>query len=171
MNEVTPNSEAEVGDGAPHEPKKMLINTALTDNQALAGASALRRAVTRMWRRLRVERPHEGFSLAKLNILGSLQTEGSLAAGELASRERTQPQSLTRVLAELQEQGLISKTPDSTDRRRTILAITPAGTRLLVRTMRERDTWLASAMESELTPTERELLRLACGLLDRIADA
>ncbi len=95
----------------------------------------------------------------------------TLTAGDLASLQRTQPQSLTRVLAELEAEGLLTREQDPDDRRRIILTITRAGTELLVRTMRDRDTWLASAIESALTPTERELLRLATPLMDRLADA
>lgn len=137
----------------------------------LAEASALRRAVMRLSRRLRAERPRDGLSLAKLAILGDLRTGGPLTAGELAALQRMQPQSLTRVLAELESEGLIGRKQDSADRRRTILTITRAGTERLVRTMRERDAWLASAIESALTPTERAPLRIAADLLDRIADA
>jgi DNA-binding CsgD family transcriptional regulator len=35
----------------------------------------------------------------------------------------------------------------------------------------QRDTWLAQAMTTQLTPTERELLRLAGGLMERLAEA
>ncbi|MBI3970361.1 MAG: MarR family transcriptional regulator [Chloroflexi bacterium] len=125
----------------------------------------------RLARRLRAERPDDGVTLAKLNVLGHLQPVGALTAGEIAALERAQPQSLTRVLAELEAEGLITREQDQADRRRSILRITPEGTRELVRNMRRRDVWLASAMASALTPTERELLKLTAGLLDRLADS
>jgi hypothetical protein len=34
-----------------------------------------------------------------------------------------------------------------------------------------RDSWLAAAMAGTLTGTELEILRLAAGLLERVADA
>jgi hypothetical protein len=41
---------------------------------------------------------------------------------------------------------------------------------MLTRDMQQRDAWLAGAMAAELSVTERELLRLAAQLLERLAD-
>jgi DNA-binding MarR family transcriptional regulator len=123
-----------------------------------------------MSRRLRAQRPSASVSITKLSILGHLQANGNLTAGELAALEQSQPQSLTRVLAELEQQGLISRVPDPGDRRRSIIGITKDGTRVLVADMRHRDVWLASAMAAKLTPTEREVLRLAADMLERLVE-
>jgi len=74
------------------------------------------------------------------------------------------------MLAELEQEGLVSREQDSGDRRRIIVRITPAGSAALMRDVRKRDAWLAAAMDTVLTPVERELLRLAASLLDRLAD-
>jgi DNA-binding MarR family transcriptional regulator len=93
-----------------------------------------------------------------------------MTAGDLALLEQSQPQTLTRVLAELEGHGLISRTQDLADRRRAIIAITVEGSRVLMDDMRHRDIWLAEAMARTLTPTEQQLLRLAADLLDRLVD-
>jgi DNA-binding MarR family transcriptional regulator len=93
-----------------------------------------------------------------------------MTAGDLALLEQSQPQTLTRVLVELEGQGLISRTQDPADRRRAIIAITREGSRVLLDDMRHRDTWLAEAMARALTPTEQQLLHLAADLLDRLVD-
>lgn len=71
-------------------------------------------------------------SLGKLSILGHLKARGAMRAGDLAVLEQSQPQTLTRVLAELEGQRLISRTPDLADRRRAIIAITDEGSRVLM---------------------------------------
>jgi DNA-binding MarR family transcriptional regulator len=109
-------------------------------------------------------------SLGKLSILGHLQARGAMTPGDLALLEQSQPQTLTRVLAELEGHRLISRTQDPADRRRAIVAITHEGSRVLLEDMRQRDTWLADAMARALTPTEQQLLRLAADLLDRLVD-
>jgi DNA-binding MarR family transcriptional regulator len=109
--------------------------------------------------------------LTKLSVLGRLYRQGSLSAAQIAALERIQPQSLTRVLAELTEQALISRRTDASDGRRLLMDITGEGRAVLVRDMQQRDAWLASALVKELSPTERELLRLAAELMDRIADS
>jgi DNA-binding MarR family transcriptional regulator len=88
----------------------------------------------------------------------------------LAELERIQPQSLTRVLADLVEEGLISRRPDPDDGRRQLLEITPDGRAALTGDMQMRDAWLAKAMDSELSDAERELLRTAAKLMERLAD-
>jgi DNA-binding MarR family transcriptional regulator len=135
-----------------------------------ATAAHLRRAVMRLARRLRAARPMGTVSLGKLSILGHLQARGAMTPGDLALLEQSQPQTLTRVLAELEGHRLISRTQDPADRRRAIVAITHEGSRVLLEDMRQRDTWLADAMARALTPTEQQLLRLAADLLDRLVD-
>jgi DNA-binding MarR family transcriptional regulator len=133
-------------------------------------SSIVRRAVSALGRRLRAERSATGLSLTKLSILGQLYWKGSMSAVELAALERVQPQSLTRVLAELTGSGLVSRRADVKDGRRVLLDITGDGRAILTHDMQRRDAWLATAME-ELSVTERELLRLAAQLMERLADA
>ena len=137
---------------------------------ALEVASTVRRAVAALGRRLRSERSGNGLSLTKLSILGHLYRKGSITAVELAALERVQPQSLTRVLAELTKGGLIGRRTDLEDGRRVLLDITGEGRTLLTQDMQQRDAWLAKAM-GDLSVTERELLRLAAQLMERLADA
>ena len=151
--------------------KSKRTDAATAEPAGLREAAELRRSITRLARRLRADRTGAQVTLAKLSVLGHLQAGGPLAAGELAERERAQPQSLTRVLAEMEQDGLIQRAADPDDRRRSIVRITPAGSGVLQREMRGRDVWLASAMAATLTPTERQLLALVSGLLDRLADA
>ena len=58
---------------------------------------------------------------------------------ELAGAERLQPQSLTRILAPLEEQELINRTPDQADLRRSRLEITPLGVEVLRRNARHQE--------------------------------
>ena len=133
-------------------------------------ASVVRRAVMGLGRRLRAERPPDSLSATKLALLGHLYRRGPTAGVALAELERIQPQSLTRVLGDLVEEGLISRRPDPDDGRRQLLEITPDGRAALTGDMQMRDAWLAKAMDSELSDAERELLRTAAKLMERLAD-
>jgi DNA-binding MarR family transcriptional regulator len=106
-----------------------------------------------------------------VSVLGHLYRRGALTPGELAAADRLQPQSLTRVLAELERAGLAAREQDPADRRRHRIRLTDEGLAALLRDARPRDEWLAGAMERELSPVERELLRLAAPLLERLAEA
>ncbi len=142
----------------------------MPDDQLLQAATAVRRGATRLARRLRAERPGGGEPLLRLSVLSHLHGRGPMTPGELAAAERLQPQSLSRTLAGLEHDALISRAADGQDRRRAVLAITGAGQEVLRRDFRQRDSWLALAM-SGLTPTEREVLRLAGELMERLADS
>lgn len=128
----------------------------------------IRRGASRLARRLRFERPADGLALTKLAVLAHLYREGSATPGAIAAAERLQPQSLTRVLADLVDQGLITRAQDEGDRRQSVLALTPRGGHVLAADMGARDDWLARAME-ELTETERQVLYLAGKLMDRLS--
>jgi DNA-binding MarR family transcriptional regulator len=142
-----------------------------TAQDALTAATSVRRGVIRLGRRLRAERPAHDITLLQLAVLAELNDAGPMTPGRLAAAQRVQPQSLTRVLATLEARGLLGRQADPGDGRRALLAITAEGRQILRRDVDQRDSWLAQAMAAQLTPTERELLRLAGELMDRLAKA
>ncbi|MGW0884000.1 MarR family winged helix-turn-helix transcriptional regulator [Streptomyces sp. NPDC002671] len=135
----------------------------------LTEAARLRRAVVRLNRRLRQERGDGSLSPNQLAVLGYLHRNGPATPGEVAAEERQRPQSLTRVFAELEAEGLIMREPGTADRRQSVLTLTGAGRAALEQDMAERDAWLAGALAS-LGVTERGVLELAAELLDQLAE-
>ena len=123
----------------------------------------------RLSRRLRRERGEGALTGAQLSVLAALHRSGEMTARQIADLERLQPQSLTRTLRALQDEGLIRRRPDPEDRRRVRLAITPKGVDALAHDMARRDAWLAAALE-ELTAAERGVLELAAELMQRLAE-
>jgi DNA-binding MarR family transcriptional regulator len=143
----------------------------VANDEALCTAGTLRHGMARLARRLRAERVGHGLSLSRLSLLDLLARSGSMTASEMAAAERLQPQSLTRMLSRLEHDGLIDRSPDDLDRRQVRIDITGEGMAVLDEDLRRREAWLAQAMTERLTPTECELLRLAAGLMERLADA
>jgi DNA-binding MarR family transcriptional regulator len=134
-------------------------------------ARTIRRSVTRMSRRLRVLRSDHGVSASKLSLLGRLnQAKAPMIATELAQLERLQPQSLTRLIADLDAHGFIQRRQAEADRRQLLIEITAKGSELLATDARQQDAWLAQVMTARLTGAERQVLRIAAELLDRLAD-
>jgi len=123
----------------------------------------IRRGATRLARRLRFERPADS-----LSVLAHIYRAGAATPGEIATAERLQPQSLTRVIADLAEEGMITRARDERDRRQYVLELTALGGRALAADMGARDRWLTEAM-AELTETERAVLYLAGKLMDRLS--
>jgi DNA-binding MarR family transcriptional regulator len=130
-------------------------------------ASELRVAVMRLARRLRTERPDTGLSLTQIATLGTIDRHGSLTPREIAEHERVQPPSMTRVLAGLEQLGLIVRTPHDRDGRQHHVSLTRAAQDLLREDKRRREAWLAQRL-AELTIEERELLAAAAPIIDRI---
>lgn len=142
------------------------------DAQARAAAlraAQIRRGVMRLARGLRSARPAGALAGNQLSVLSLLYRGGPRTPTDIAALERQQPQSLTRTFADLERTGLIRRTQSETDRRQHLLEITPEGLGALGADMAVRDAWLAERMAA-LTETERELLRLAGVLMERIAD-
>jgi DNA-binding MarR family transcriptional regulator len=141
----------------------------VTPEQRRAVAEQTRGAVARLARRLRAERPAGSLSSNKISVLSHLYRRGPSSPGEIAATEHQQPQSLTRVFAELESAGLMRRTPNMADRRGSVLALTSAGADALRRDMAHRDAWLAGAFD-DLSDQEVALLGRAAAIMERLAD-
>jgi DNA-binding MarR family transcriptional regulator len=130
-------------------------------------ASTLRVSVMRLGRRLRAERVVTDLSLTQMSALGTLDRHGPLTPRELADHEKVQPPSMTRVLAGLEERGLILRTPHETDGRQHLVSLTADAKALLKEDRRRRDAWLAQRL-AELTQEERDVLRAAAPVIERL---
>jgi DNA-binding MarR family transcriptional regulator len=131
-------------------------------------ALLIRESITKVNRRLRQTRPLGDMTIAQISAMLSLETAGAMTPRELAEAERVQPPTITRIIARLEERGLIQRTPHPTDGRQVILAPSPAGRQLLNEYQRVRDEWLAQRV-SRLSAEERNVLHRAAEILTRIA--
>ena len=127
------------------------------------------RAVMRLARRLRVEASPGGLSAGALGLLAALHREGPLTGVQLAAVEGLKPQSLTRLLARLEADGLIARAADQADRRNLLITLLPDGRRALLEAMQQRRRWLAEALADRLDDEERATLIEAAGLMLRLA--
>ena len=130
-------------------------------------AELTRGAVARLARRLRVERPADSLSSNKVGVLSHLHRHGPSSPGEIAAAEHQQPQSLTRVFADLEAEGLVVRRGSSRDRRESVLDLTESGRAALLADMAVRDRWLASAI-AHLTEPEAQMLRIGASLMEKL---
>lgn len=130
-------------------------------------AAALRDSITRLNRRLRQARPIGDLTITQLSALTSLELHGALTPRELAEAERVQPPTLTKIVAKLEDRGLVQRSPHPTDGRQVILAATETGRAVVAEHRRARDEWLAKQLTA-LTPEERSILAQAAEILGRI---
>lgn len=130
-------------------------------------ASVLRLAVLRAARRLRSQRVNTAVTLSQLSALATVGKCGPLSAGELATVERVQPPSMTKILASLENEGWVERAPHPDDRRQSIISITTTGRDLLDEETRARDEWLSKRL-LDFSEDELQILRAAVTVLDRL---
>ena len=131
-------------------------------------AVRLRLAITRTSRRLRQE-AGTGLSPTLTSALATIDRHGPLTPSELASRERVQRPTATRLVARLEELGVLQRAADPADRRSSLLSVTPEG-RALLEEMRGRKTaYLAHRIE-RLDAEERASLDRAAAILERLLE-
>ena len=135
---------------------------------APALAARLRLGVTRLARRLRQE-AEAGVTPSMLSALSSAERQGSLKMRDLCHAEQVQPPTMTRIVAALVEAGLVVREADPSDGRVAWVNVTPEGRRLLERSRRRKEAYLAKALRS-LEPEELRTLEAAAQILERLTD-
>ncbi len=133
-----------------------------------AAVSTLRSAVMRLSRRLRNQRVEESLTPTEMQVLATLARCGQATPGELARKEHVQPPSMTRIIAMLEEKGLVRREPHPDDRRQVVVSSTEQAESILDQSRAKRDAWLAERA-SGLTPEEWAVLRAAAPVLERLA--
>jgi DNA-binding MarR family transcriptional regulator len=131
-------------------------------------ASRLRLDIARMARRLRQEAGVE-LSPSAAAALATIERHGPLTPSELALRERVQRPTVTRVLARLEESGLITRAADPTDRRSSLVSASPEGRELLAVLRTRKDAYLARRVAA-LSAEDREALDRAAAILERMLE-
>ncbi|WP_449386165.1 MarR family winged helix-turn-helix transcriptional regulator [Cellulomonas soli] len=133
------------------------------ENAALA--ADLRLQLGRLIRRGRAEDPRPQAVTATLGLLGR---DGPLTTSELATAQRVRPQSMARTVRALEDEGLIERTTDPTDARKSPLRLTASGRSALQQERQRRTDWLTVALDEALDPHERETIAATVPLLARI---
>jgi DNA-binding MarR family transcriptional regulator len=131
-------------------------------------AVRLRLAITRTSRRLRQE-AGTGLSPSLNSALATIDNHGPLTPSELATRERVQRPTATRLVARLEELGVLQRAADPTDRRSSLLSVTPEGHALIERMRGRKTAYLAQRID-KLDADERATLDRAAGILERLLE-
>jgi DNA-binding MarR family transcriptional regulator len=124
--------------------------------------------IARTARRLRQEAGSE-LSPSQAAALATIDRHGPLTPSELADRERIKRPTATRVIAWLEEAGLVDRTRDPQDGRSSLVTLAPAGRVLLDRVRTRKDVYLARRLR-ELDPEERATLDRAAAILERVLE-
>jgi DNA-binding MarR family transcriptional regulator len=131
-------------------------------------AGRLRLAIARTARRLRQE-AGGGLSPTLTAALAGIERHGPLTPSELATRERVQRPTATKLVARLEADGLVTRTADPEDGRSFLIAITPVGGERLRAIRTRKDAYLATRLR-KLPADDRATLERAAGILERMLE-
>ncbi len=133
-----------------------------------ATAERLHSAAVHLLRAVRRVDDAMGLGPAKASALSVLVFGGPRSAGALAAAEGVKPPSLTRVIRELERDGLIRRRIDKEDRRVATQTATARAKRVLVEGRSRRAALLADRLR-RLSEVDRRDLAAALPALERLA--
>jgi len=136
------------------------------DHELAELAARLRLAVGRLNRRIRID-GHEATPPLQLSALVTVEQHGPLRLSELARREAVTAPTMSRVLAALDEQGLVIRTPDPNDARGVRIVLSELGGRRL-NEVRSTRTALVARRLKRLTGDQRRVLADALPALEAL---
>ena len=122
--------------------------------------------MNRLQRKLR-QQSLEGLSPAQASALGTVNRLGRPTLGELAALEQVQPPSMTRIVANLADAGMVVREADAADRRSVRVRITPAGARALERIRTAKNAFLLRRL-GDLSADEQRRAEDLVGLLEHL---
>jgi DNA-binding MarR family transcriptional regulator len=138
-----------------------------TEIDTLSIADRLRPVLLRVGRELRREAREVGISPEQVSLLVAIKYAPGIGVRELAARERVTPPAMSNHVDRLERDGLVSRTPSASDRRRVGLTLTDEGQRMLRRVRSRRTAWLATRLRG-LSPEELEAVEAAVEPLSRL---
>ena len=129
-------------------------------------AARLRLVVGRLHRRIRID-GRESIPPLQLSALVTVEQHGPLRLSELARREAVTAPTMSRVLAALDEQGLVIRTPDPHDARAVQIVLSDDGAARLAEVRSHRTALVARRLE-RLGHEERQRIVAAMPALEAL---
>jgi len=90
-----------------------------------------------------------------------------MAPGALAGLERVTPPSMSRIVKQLTEAGMITRQPHPSDGRITVVALSPAGAAIVDGVNEARHQWLTTQL-AQLTESDLDVLRHAVDAIEAL---
>jgi DNA-binding MarR family transcriptional regulator len=126
--------------------------------------------VGRLSRRLNALARGSGLTPTQLSTLGVIARQGPIRLSDLAEIESMNPTMVSRIVAALDEAGLVRRRTDPDDRRSGLLEVTAAGRRTHDRLRAERGRALTQGLEA-LDARDAGAIEAALPALEQLVDA
>jgi DNA-binding MarR family transcriptional regulator len=142
------------------------VTTATLTNADAETAARLRLVISRLARAVR-QHGSAGLTPSQVSALATLEEYGPMRISELASRELIGASVATRVVANLEELGLVQRATASTDGRVSVIELSDAGRQTLIDLWNERAAGLTARIE-RLEPQQAKVLQAALPVLETL---
>ncbi|HEY1825574.1 MAG TPA: MarR family transcriptional regulator [Acidimicrobiales bacterium] len=133
----------------------------------VSNAARFRLALTRVVRALR-RNGASSLSATQVSALSTIEDCGPLRISAIAAQESLGAPAATRVVADLEVQGLVARTIDPIDKRASLIELTELG-RATMSDLWSQRTLEINRMLEKLTPRERLTIEAALPALEKIA--
>ena len=147
----------------------MAIKRVSAESREYAVADRLHSAAIHLLRLLWIQDLKSGMGPARLSALSVLVFGGAKSLKELAEAEHVQPPTMSRIVAGLEEEGLVQRKLSSKDRRQIRLEPTEKGKRVLLAARNRRVTELTERL-GRLTQDELRSLDEATTILRKVVE-
>jgi len=128
-------------------------------------ADRLHSAAIHLLRRLRTEDAASGLTAPRLSALSVIVFGGPITLGDLAGAEQVRPPTVSRLVRDLEAEGLVRVVPHPVDGRVRLAKATPRGRRLLKEGRARRVSRLAAGLDA-LPERDRRTLARAVEILE-----
>lgn len=133
-------------------------------------AAEIRFVLNRLNRRLRYQQVGDDLTISQLSVIWLLVQHGRLTAGDLAAKEHVRPPSMTRIIAALEQLGMVERQDHPKDGRQVVVCLTETGRRRADAESAARNKWLSQRLVTETTASERTKIAEVLAILNRIVD-
>ena len=130
-------------------------------------AARLQLIVGRLMRTIR-QHAAAGLSPSQVSALVTVDECGPLRISTLSTRESLGAPAATRVVATLEEAGLVTRCADPDDKRASLISLTRSGGETLTALRSQRTSGLGAQLDA-LSDVERRLLERALPVLEKIS--
>ena len=138
--------------------------------RASALAENLRVISGKLKRKLREQGDQNDLRPSQVSVVLRIEKDGPAAVSSLARAEGMRPQSMSSVVASLQEAGLVVGSPDPNDKRQTLMSLSRKCQKMLKEGRAARQDWLTTTIQKKLSGQEQERLASAVNLLARLIE-
>lgn len=133
-------------------------------------AKELRTTLGPLKRKLRQQGGRHDLTSSQIAVVLRLEQDGPATVSSLARAEGMRPQSMSAVVAALEEIGFVAGAADPNDGRKMLMSLTKSCRKMIEDGRTARQDWLAQTIQRKLSLQEQKKVSSVLHLLARLAE-